>query len=363
MTIHLYILNKDLIMFKMPKTMKAAVLTKLKEPLEILNISMPKNLEVGQVLVKIHFSGICGSQIGEIEGVKGDDKYLPHLLGHEASGTVLSVGQGVKHVKVSDRVVLHWRKSMGIEANSPNFKFNRQKINAGGVTTFSEYTIVSENRLTKIPDNSDLKIAALFGCAVTTGFGVVENNGKIKIGESLVVYGSGGIGLSIVQAANLVSAFPIIAIDIYDNKLDLAKKLGATHIINSQKQNVEDTIKKITHGSGVDVFIDNTGSTNIIELGYKLTKTDGRVVLVGVPKNNNNINIFSLPLHFGKKIIGSHGGDCSPQIDIPRYYNLYINRKINLCDLITNTFKLEDINLAIRKMKSGEISGRCMIEM
>ena len=167
--------------------MRAAILVEQKKPLVIDEVQLPTFLEIGQVLVKVHFSGICGSQIGEINGAKGSDPYLPHLLGHEASGVVLEVGPGVKHVKPGDAVVMHWRKGAGIEAVTPNYLWRGKKLNAGYITTFNEYAIVSENRLTAIPSDSNLMIAALFGCAVTTGFGVIENNASVRIGESVVV--------------------------------------------------------------------------------------------------------------------------------------------------------------------------------
>ena len=190
-------------MSSFPKTMKAAVLTELKAPLVIAVLQMPDQLAAGQVLVKVHFSGICGSQLGEIDGVKGEDKFLPHLLGHEASGTVLGIGPGVKNVKPADKVVLHWRKGLGIESEPPLYTWNKLRVNAGWITTFNEYAIVSENRVTAIPADSDLEVAALLGCAVTTGFGVVENNAKLRIGESVVIFGAGGVGLNMVQAASL----------------------------------------------------------------------------------------------------------------------------------------------------------------
>ena len=274
-------------MSAIPKTMRAAVLTELKKPLVIAELDMPPALAFGQVLVKVHFSGICGSQLGEIDGAKGEDKFLPHLLGHEASGTVLEVGLGVKHVKVNDKVVMHWRKGLGIEAETPHFSWQGRKVNAGWITTFNEYAIVSENRVTAIPQDSDLEVAALFGCAVTTGFGVVENNAKVRIGESVVVFGAGGIGLNIVQAAALVSAYPIIAVDVFDVKLELARQMGATHVVNSASGDARQAILAITGLAGVDAFIDNTGQPAIIEMGYQLTKPQGRVTLVGVPRKGN----------------------------------------------------------------------------
>jgi S-(hydroxymethyl)glutathione dehydrogenase/alcohol dehydrogenase len=345
----------------MPKTMKAAVLAELKAPLIVAEVAMPETLAVGQVLVKISYSGICGSQLGEIDGAKGEDKFLPHLLGHEGSGTVVAVGLGVKHAKVGDKVVLHWRKGLGIESETPHYVWQGRKANAGWITTFNEYAIVSENRVTPIPADSDLEVAALFGCAVTTGFGVVENNAKVRIGESVVVFGAGGIGLNIVQAASLVSAYPIIAVDLHDNKLELAKRMGATHVVNSERNNAKQTILDIIGNPGVDVFIDNTGQPEIIEMGYQITNPQGRVTLVGVPRKGNNINIYSLPLHFGKGLNGSHGGEAIPQTDIPRYYQLYRAGRIKLRELITDYFALDQVNDAIDRMRSGRIAGRCLI--
>jgi len=349
-------------MTTMQKTMKTAVLTEIRKPLEILEITMPNALQVGQVLVKVHFSGICGSQIGEIDGAKGEDKYIPHMLGHEASATVMGIGPGVKHVKTGDKVVMHWRKGLGIDADTPHFTSNGRKINAGSVTTFSDYSIVSENRVTTIPADSDLEVAALFGCAVTTGFGVVENNAKLRIGESVVVFGAGGIGLNIVQAATLVSAYPIVAIDLHDNKLELARQIGATHIINSSNGDTRQQILDIIGVAGVDAFIDNTGQPSVIELGYQITKPQGRVTLVGVPHKGKNINIYSLPLHFGKTLSGSHGGEAIPQTDIPRYHQLFRTGRIQLKNLITNYYPLEKINEALDGVRSGAIAGRCLIE-
>lgn len=350
-------------MSAMPKTMKAAVLTELKAPLRIAELTMPETLAVGQVLVKIHFSGICGSQLGEIDGAKGEDKYLPHLLGHEASGTVVAVGAGVKYVKPGNKVVLHWRKGAGIEGDQPGYHWDGKHVNAGWITTFNEYAIVAENRVTPIPDDSDLEVASLFGCAVTTGFGVVENNARVRIGESVVVFGAGGIGLNVIQAAALVSAYPIIAIDIFDNRLELARQMGATHVINGKTANVREAIKEIVEGAGVDVFIDNTGQPANIEMGYQITKAQGRVTLVGVPRKDNNISIYSLPLHFGKGLSGSHGGEAIPQTDIPRYHNLFRSGKLQLKQLLTETYSLDQINEAIADMRSGKMRGRCLIKV
>jgi S-(hydroxymethyl)glutathione dehydrogenase/alcohol dehydrogenase len=346
-----------------PTSSKAAILVQLRAPLEISEVRLPERLEPGQVLVRVLCSGICGSQLGEIDGAKGEDKFLPHLLGHEGSGKVLETGPGVRHVKAGDTVVLHWRKGRGIESAAPVYDWAGRKVSAGWVTTFNEYAVVSENRLTSIPPDTDPEIAALFGCAVTTGFGVVQNNAKARIGESIVVFGAGGVGLNIVQAAALVTARPLIAVDLFDGRLELARNMGATHLINAKREDARMRIREIAGPDGVDVFVDNTGLPEVIQMGYELTAPRGRVTLVGVPRKGNDISIHSLPLHFGKVLSGSHGGEAAPAEDIPRYLRLYRSGHIRLKELVTQRFPLDRINEAIAGMRDGSVSGRCMIGM
>ena len=190
---------------------KAAILTELNKPLVIDELDIPV-LDVGQVLVKVHASGICGAQIGEISGAKGLDKWLPHLLGHEGGAEVLETGLGVTQVKPGDHVVMHWRKGQGIEAKPPRYKWGwmppNGSVGGGWVTTFNEMAVVSENRLTPIPKDISFDVAALMGCAVTTALGMVNNEAKIMIGESVAVAGAGGVGLNVIQAAFLAGAVP-----------------------------------------------------------------------------------------------------------------------------------------------------------
>ena len=340
--------------------MKSAILVKSKKPLIIDDVSLPKDLEFGQVLVKIFYSGICGSQINEIDSIKEPDKYLPHLLGHEGSGVVERIGSGVTRVKPGDHVVLHWREASGIESNSPNYQWKGKKLNAGKVTTFNEKAIVSENRLTPIDKNFDLRLAPLFGCSVTTAFGVVNNDAKIKIGQSVVIFGVGGVGLNIAQAANMVSANPIIGIDLIQEKLNAGKKFGLTHIIKADSKNFDSEINKLLGAEGADVVIETTGDSQIIEKAYKLTAKDGKTILVGVP--SKNITIYSLPLHFKKILTGSHGGSAVPDIEIPRYIRLINQKKMSLENIITHEFGLENINDAIELFRTGK-AGRIIIKM
>jgi len=341
---------------------KAAILTELNTPLVVDEIEVPK-LECGQVLVQVHCSGICGAQLGEIAGVKGPDKFLPHLMGHEGGATVLETGPGVSAVREGDRVVMHWRKGVGIQARPATYRWKGRTVNAGWVTTFNQHAVVSENRLTVVPGETDFEIAALMGCAVTTGLGIINNDAGVKIGQSIAVLGCGGVGLNVVQGAAMVSANPIIAIDIHQKKLETAKEFGATHVINSAQQDLREEVRKIVGPTGVDVFVENTGLVRLIEQAYELTTSVGRTILVGVPRHDQDITIHSLPLHFGKVLTGCEGGHTNPTVDIPRYLKLNRKGKLELDRLITHRFAgLDQINRALDAVRSGE-AGKCVVTM
>ena len=342
--------------------MKAAILVESKQPLIIDDVTLPDNIEFGQVLVDVNYSGICGAQINEIDAVKGPDRFLPHLLGHEGSGVVKEVGLGVSTVKIGDHVVLHWRPSAGIQSPTPKYYWGEKTVNAGWVTTFNEQAIVSENRLTVIPDDFDMRIAPLFGCAVTTAFGVVNNDAQVKVGQSVVVFGIGGVGLNIAQAASMVSAHPIVGVDLLNHKLEMGRNFGLTHAVVGGKENVNDTIRNFVGAQGADVVIETTGNSRIIELAYDLTHPDGITVCVGVPRRGDNISIYSLPLHFNKRLTGSQGGDSIPDLEIPRYIRLIKSGKMKLEGLITHEFDLEEINDALDLFRSGS-AGRILINM
>jgi len=339
---------------------RAAILVEQRRPLQIEEVEVPI-VKLGQVLVRVLASGICGSQVGEINGVKGPDRFLPHLLGHEGCGEVLEVGEGVRTVVPGDRVVLHWRKGAGLESVTPVYGSRIGPVNAGWVTTFNDHAIVSENRVTKVPADFPPESAALFGCAITTAFGVITNNARLAIGESLVVFGAGGIGLSIIQAAVLAGAHPVVAIDVFDNRLELARTLGATHTINSRTTDVIQAIDGIVGPDGIDVAIDNTGNVDVISLASRLTSTRGRTVLVGVPPKGATASISTLPLHFEKRLVGSHGGECRPDVDIPRYVRMVEDGRLSLAGVVGRRYHLDQINEAIADMTSGRLAGRAVI--
>ena len=249
-------------------------------PLEIGYVDLPE-LDHAQVQVRVLYSGICGAQVNEIEAVKGPDKFLPHLLGHEGSGVVEAIGPGVTRVQPGDHVVLHWRRSAGPESATPCYTWDGGKVNAGWVTTFNDRALVSQDRVTPIPRTFCTKLAALFGCAVTTAIGVVNNDANVKIGESVVVLGVGGVGINIVQAACLAGAHPIVAVDLIDLKLSLSEKFGATHSVNAGQPKWASSVRDIVGSQGADGVIDTTGRSDIIQTGYKLAGSGGRIILVG----------------------------------------------------------------------------------
>jgi S-(hydroxymethyl)glutathione dehydrogenase / alcohol dehydrogenase len=307
------------------------------------------------------YSTICGAQLNEIAAAKGPDKFLPHLLGHEASARVLDTGPGVTTVKQGDTVVLHWRPSQGIQCQPPVYEWGGAKLNAGWVTTFNDYAVISENRMTVIAPDYDLRNAPLLGCAVTTAAGVINNDAKVKVGESIVIFGVGGVGVNVVQFAQLAGAFPIVAVDLVDSKLAMAKARGATYCLNSSNcPDLDAEIRKVVGQQGPDKVIETTGAKSVIELAYNLTHADGTCVLVGVP--NEKVTINTLPIHFNKVLTGSHGGDAVPHVDIPRLIRLNRAGRLSFDGIVTDEFPLDRINDALDLVRSGA-AGRVVLNI
>lgn len=330
---------------------QAAILRELNAPLTVETIEVGSP-DVGQVLVEVRASGICGAQIREITGGKGDDKHLPHLLGHEGGGIVREVGAGVRKVKVGDHVVLHWRKGSGIDAACPTYQSDSGLVGGGWVTTFNSLALVSENRLTVVPDDLDFGVAALLGCGVTTGLGIINNEAKLKMGQSIAVAGVGGVGLNVVQGAAMVSAGEIWVFDINPVKLRMAMDLGGQRASNGYS-----SIPL------VDVFVDCTGVPGVIQNGIQCLKPGGKLILVGQPREGQSVTFLDMQRHYqGKTIMDSQGGLTDPDVDIPRYVKLYQAGKLKLDELITHRFPLSEINQAVEFMKTG-LSGRIIVEM
>jgi S-(hydroxymethyl)glutathione dehydrogenase / alcohol dehydrogenase len=332
----------------------AAILHKIGEPLEICKLEVPIIVE-GQVLVKILFSGVCRSQVMEIQGGRGGDPWLPHLLGHEGSGIVVEVGEGVTKVQPGDEVILGWIKGDGIDAAGAKYKSGDKVINSGRVTTFSNYSVVSENRLVKKPKGLPFDEAVLFGCALPTGAGMALNEINPSAGESVVVLGLGGIGLSALMALKALGVNNIIAADISEEKLEMARKLGVSHCLNTKDKDFQGLIKKITAG-GADFCIESAGSVATIELGFSLIKTNGgKLLFASHPPEGREIKLTPHELISGKQIAGSWGGATQPDRDIPIMFDKFKTAKIPLETLLTKRYKLEEINEALDDLDVGRV--------
>ncbi len=338
----------------LPRVMKAAVLEKLGEPLVIRDVEVPSLLP-GQVLVKVLFSGVCRSQLMEVRGKRGADPWLPHLLGHEGSGIVMAIGEGVTKVAIGDDVILGWVKGDGLDAPGAKYKIGEVIVNSGRVTTFASFTVVSESRLVKKPEHLAFDEAVLFGCALPTGAGMVLNELKLSANSSVAVIGLGGIGISALLALRALNIKKIIAIDISDDKLEFAKRLGASYIFHSQDQGLYESVMSLTNG-GVDFCIESGGQVSTIELGFSLIrKGGGELIFASHPGYGEKISLDPHELISGKKILGSWGGGSNPDSDIPRMYSLFAKSNFLLSDLITKRYKLEDINEALADLEHGKV--------
>ena len=338
-------------------SIKAAILEKNNSKLCIKKIFHKNSLTKNQVLVKIFYTGICGSQIGEIKGIKGKDKYLPHLLGHEATGEILEVAKNITDFKKKDKVILHWQKNFKTDSSNPEyFDEKNKRINAGWVTTFNNLAIVSKNRVTKLPKKISIKEGVLFGCALTTSFGAIFNDSKIniKIQNTILINGFGMIGQSIL--ALLINNNQNIT--VLENNIDKIKFLKK----NFPKIYRIKNFKEVSN-SKFDIIYETTGRKNIIEKSYDLIKNTGKLILIGVPNHNSKIKINTLGINYGKKIIGSYGGNIKPKKDLSKIIKYIEKKKIKLNNLISGTYKFKDINKIIKNIQNGRIIKKPLIRL
>ena len=334
--------------------MKAAILEQIDAPLSVREVELTE-LKFGQVLVKVLVSGLCGAQLHEIKGHKGNAKFLPHLMGHEGCGIVEEIGLGVTTVEPGDKVVMHWRPGSGIESPFPNYVLDGKTISSGKVTTLNEYSIVSENRITKIPYDTPSVLAAMLGCSLTTALGIIDNECDLKFGESVGILGCGGVGLNLIQAAKMKNASPIYAVDINHEMCDLSTEMGADVFANS-----------IRHlPTTMDVIIDTSGVPEVISDAYDRLSPSGRLILVGQPTPGKSVELPNAVSMFdgsGKSIRATQGGRTDPEKDIPRYIKLALSGSLDYESLHTDTFFLDEVNEAFDLLRSGN-AGRIMIRI
>jgi S-(hydroxymethyl)glutathione dehydrogenase/alcohol dehydrogenase len=339
----------------------AAILVETGKPLEVADVEIPP-LKAGQVLVEIAHSGVCHTQLLEARGHRGPDPFLPHCLGHEASGVVLEIGADVTRCKPGDRVILSWMKSRGRDVLGTTYSWNGRKVNAGGITTFQRHAVVSENRLTAAPADLDPRDAALLGCAFATGFGAAIHTAGIERGETVAVLGAGGVGLCAIAGAANAGAAVIIAIDVRPDRLQAAQALGATEIVNATNDDVQAQVKAIVPG-GLDAAIEATGRPAVMQQALAMVRPrGGRAVIVGNARFGESLAIDPRELNQGKRLLGSWGGDNDPDVDFPAYARLLANGKIKLAPLYSPPYRLEDVNQALDDLESGRVI-RPLIDM
>jgi S-(hydroxymethyl)glutathione dehydrogenase/alcohol dehydrogenase len=339
----------------------AAILVETGRPLIIDDIDIPR-LAPGQALVEIEYSGVCHTQLLECRGYRGHDPFLPHCLGHEGSGVVQEIGPGVSKVKPGDRVILSWIKGSGANVAGTTYEWAGRRVNSGAITTFSRYSVISENRLTAMPGKMAMKEAALLGCAVATGIGAALNTAQAQPGQSVAIFGTGGVGLSAVAGPAIAGCLPIIAVDVNSDRLELARRMGATHLVNPKQCDPVEEIRKICPG-GVDIAIEASGRPAVMRQALASVRSQGGIaVIVGNAREGEELTINPRELNQGKQLRGTWGGDSVPDRDFPRYCRFVESGKLNLEPLLASSFGLEQINEALEALEQGSV-GRPLIDM
>lgn len=325
----------------------------------------------GEVRVKVLACGVCHTDLHYRDGAINDE--FPFLLGHEAAGTVESVGAGVDEVAVGDYVILNWRavcgKCRACLRGRPWYCFETftatQKMTlldgtelspALGIGAFAEMTLVAAGQCTKVDPAAPPEVAGLLGCGVMAGIGAAINTGGVSRGDTVAVFGCGGVGDAAIAGALLAGASTIVAVDIDDRKLDLARKFGATHVVNSTKTDPVEAIRAATGGFGADVVIEAIGRPETYEQAFYSRDLAGTVVLVGVPSPEMRLD---LPLidYFGRggALKSSWYGDCLPSRDFPMLIDLYLQGRLPLQDFVSEIISIGDVETAFEKMHHGDV--------
>jgi S-(hydroxymethyl)glutathione dehydrogenase/alcohol dehydrogenase len=350
--------------------MKAAVLYKRREPMVIEEITLT-GPGPGEVEVKLVASGVCHSDYSHWS--RDTWTQMPLVLGHEGAGIVERVGPGVTRVAPGDHIILAFGTRCGEcfycvrgepflctpAKTPPHHMFKGElALNAFSyVGTFAERTVVPETNCVKIRDDAPLDVASLVACGVTTGIGAVINTAKVEPGANVAVIGTGGVGLNAVQGARLAGAARVIAIDLLDNKLEFAREFGATHLVNSSKEDPVAAVQRITGGYGADYAFEVIGLGTTIRQAYDMVRKGGTAVVVGVAREDDEVT-YPAPLlmRSGKRILGCNYGSTRPYVDFPKIIDLYMEGRIKLNELISRRFELGEINEAFRALHAGEVA-------
>jgi Zn-dependent alcohol dehydrogenase len=356
---------------------RVVVLPREMKPLRVEEITLP-DPGPSQVVVKQFASGVCHSQLHQMH----TPRTTPVILGHEATGVVLKKGSRVRHVKEGDTVLVTWvPRAAGRAKEAPmaaTLKTSEGVAQSQNVFTWADHTIADQQFIVKADPKIKKDVTSIIGCAVMTGAGAVIHSAGVKPGQSVAIFGVGGVGLSAVVGARMAKAKPIIAVDLDDKKLEFAKKFGATHTINASKVDPIAAIHALTPhkgeytilrnaSSGVDFAFDCIGIRKTMEqivpavrAGRFGVSQGGTAVLVGVPQTNVELNALDM-LITEKKFIGSLGGSCAPDRDFPMFLDWHKKKKLDLEAMVTARYPIEKINEATTALEQGKISGRAIL--
>ena len=351
--------------------MKAAVCYEFGKPLVVENIEIDAP-QAGEIKVRVHACSICHSDVHLIRGEWGNEP--PLIAGHEAAGVVDEIGPGVRRFCPGDHVVVTLIRSCGAcyfcaigrpfncegtFALQSESRLRNQKGEsiAHGLKTaaFAEYCVVDQSQIVKVPEDISMECASLLACGVITGLGSVTNTARVEARSRIAVIGAGGVGVNAIQGAVLCGASMIIAVDIFDEKLDSARNFGATHTINAKNEDVVAGVLALTGNRGVDYAFATVGSPAAIGQAIDMVHRGGTAVVVGMPSNANAL--FSVNAHHltdGRRLMGSNMGSTRLLVDVPRLVDLYREGRLKLDELITGRYPLEGINDAIESMEQGE---------
>ena len=363
---------------RMTMEMKAAILEQANTPfrIETVELDAPKR---GEVLIKMAASGVCHSDWHVVEGLSYFP--MPIICGHEGAGVVEAVGDGVTRVAPGDHVTLNFRANCGdcfycrndktvlcetfgealrsglLRDGTSRIRWRGEKVHImTGLGCFAEYVVIPQEGCVPVRDDVPLEVAALVGCAVSTGVGAAWYTAGIRPGESVAVFGAGGIGLNIIQGAKLTGAYPIIAVDINSSKMELAREFGATHTIFSDEGAVAE-IQALTTGRGADHAFESVGLSSLQERAFEATRPGGTLTLVGLTPVGSNTNLPGSVITRTEKVIrGSFYGSVDVSRDFPLLLDLYLAGQLKLDELVSRRWRLEEINEAYAEMLTGDVA-------
>jgi len=351
----------------------APVLVEPRKPMQMMDIELD-DPGFGEVRVKMVASGVCHSCLHAADGSHTGIP-MPIVLGDEGSGIVDAVGEGCNNLKVGDHVIISWAPDCGacrycalgfpslclntppigkMAGGSTRFHHQGNEVNHYGPATYGPYIIVPEAGAVWVRPDFPLELAALIGCSVTTGFGAVVNSAGLRAGQSVAIFGCGGVGLNSVQGAVATGAYPIIGIDVLDSKLDKAREFGATHTINLSTQNVLEEVLRLT-GNGVDASVIAVGSTDAMKLGLDVLAKQGVEVVLGLPGTGQTFPVDPALLMSGeRRIVGSRYGSSNPQVEFPKMVELAMAGRLRIEELVTKRYDLDEADEAFRALAAGE---------